>query len=184
MTLIKDEPPPVDLVDHLEPLVMVPYVEGMLHEETVEAVRASGYPSTLWPIDRADPYQYGGLFAHWWALSGDLVIVEQDIVPPPDAIKKMVECEHVWCSHNYSCDNPVPAYGLGLCKFQHGIRMITPTLGEQAARNYRGVARQMPWAQLNERIITLMNHWGIKVHLHEPEATHLHVYETADVAAG
>lgn len=184
MTLIKGGPPPVVPLKRVEPLVMVPYVEGMLHEETVNAVRGSGLPYALWPLDRGDPFAYAGLFAQWWTTPGTLVVVEQDIVAPFGGIHDMVECPHAWCSFTYDCNTEVPAYGLGLCKFEWGMREMFPTLGEQAARSYKGVARAMRWTSLNERIITLMNHFGMAVHLHGPAATHLHDYGSGDADAG
>lgn len=180
MALLKGDPPLIELGENDEPLIMVPYVHGMLHEETVEAVRAAGYPYALWPIDHTDPFAYGALFAQWWATPGHLVVVEQDMVPPPGSIEKLIACEHVWCSHTYSCDTQVPAYGLGLCKFSRSVKDTYPTLGEQAARSYTGRARGMHWLSLNERIIGLMLHWGFTVHLHDPEAGHLHDYGDAD----
>lgn len=184
MTLIKDGPPAQPRSERFEPLVLVPYVHGMLHEETVAVIAASGYPYTLWPLNPDDPYAYGALFAEWWVKPGDLIIVEQDIVPPPDSIDKMVRCEALWCSHQYHCNTDTPAYGLGLCKFADAAKRYHPTLGEQAARNYLGHARQMHWHGLNERIIALMAHWGHNVHLHDPIAQHLHDYGTSDVSAG
>ena len=184
MTLIQGENRPQPQAERLEPLILVPYVQGMLHEETVQAITDSGYPYTLWPLNRDNPYDYASLFAAWWTKPGDLIIVEQDIVPPAGAIDAMVKCERPWCSHSYYCNNPMPAYGLGLCRFTWAIKQIHPTLGEQAARDFRGNARRMHWMNLNERIIDLMNHWGITVHLHEPFAEHLHDYGTSDVSAG
>ncbi len=184
MTRIMGEPPPLDPLDTLDPIIVVPYIDRMLHEETVESVRQAGYPYALWPLDPDDPFAYATLLAGLWNRGDDLIIVEQDMIVPPGAIKAMIKCEALWCSHTYDCDNDVPAYGLGLCKFSKYVQTIRPSLGEQAARNYRGVARRQHWTTLNERIIYLMEHWGYKVHLHEPEARHLHYYGNSDAAAG
>lgn len=183
MTLIKDQPPPQDMTDQIEPMILVPYVEAMLHAETVDSVRAAGYPYALWPIDRQDPYAYGALLADQWNRGGDLVVVEQDIVVPGGAIDALLKCEHLWCSHLYDCNNEVPSYGLGLCRFTAYVQQRYPSLAEQAARSYLGKARRMRYEALNERIITLMNHWGYRIHLHEPQAEHLHDYGRDDAAA-
>lgn len=184
MTLIKDQPPPTGQSTHPDPLILVPYIDGMLHQETVDSVRASGYPYALWPLAQDDPYAYGALFSQMWNRGHDLIIVEQDMVVPEGAIHSMVFCARPWCSHTYDCDNDVPAYGLGLCRFGPGVQSMWPTLGIQAARDYRGRPDRMRWESLNERIISLMTHWGIGVHLHEPEARHLHYYGNPDAAAG
>lgn len=183
VTLMQGQPPPIELPRMPEPLILIPYTAGKLHDETVDAVRAAGYPYTLWPIDAQDVYAYGALFADFWAKPGDLVIIEQDIVPPAGSITKLIECTYPWCSHYYYCNNPVPAYGLGMCRFTDTIKRRLPSLGEQAARDYRGHARRMHYLNLNERIISLMHHWGVTAHMHDPIAAHLHDYGTGDGAA-
>lgn len=184
MTLIQDKPPETEHPEHMQPMVAVPYIAGMLHQETVDSVAASGYPYTLWQLDRQDPYAYAALFAQLWVTPGTLIIVEQDMVVPPGAIGEMVTCEQLWCSHLYHTGTPVKSYGLGLCRFDRYIKDTYPTLGEQAARDYHGTARRMRYEALNERVIGLMLHWGYQVHLHQPDAGHLHVYEAADGDAG
>lgn len=176
MTLIEGAPPPTDPVNWGAPLIVVPYCEGMLHRETVDSVRAGSYPYVLWQVDRADPYAYGALLAEQWNRGQDLVVVEQDIIVPDGAIDMMVSCTAPWCSHLYYTGTEVPSYGLGLCKFSVAVQSYWPTLAEQAARSYTGKARSMRYEALNERYISLMNHWGYKVHLHEPAALHLHEY--------
>lgn len=177
MTLLQGMPPPPEPSRLAEPLILIPYTQGKLHEETVEAARASGFPYTLWPINAQDVFAYGALFADWWVKPGDLVIIEQDIVPPAGSITALIDCTMPWCSHEYHCNNPVPAYGLGLCKFTDTVKRRLPSLGEQAARDYQGRARKMHYRNLNERIIDLMHHWSISAHIHQPTAAHLHDYE-------
>jgi len=184
VTLLEHPPPDTGESVHPEPFILVPYIDGMLHNETVESVRASGYPYALHALDPEDPYAYAALFADNWGRGSDLIIVEQDMIVPDHAVDEFEHCLEPWCSHTYDCDNEVPAYGLGICRFRYSVQQMWPTLGEQAARDHRGRARRQHWTTLNERIISLMLHWGVKVHLHEPEARHLHYYGTPDAAAG
>src|SRR5579864_2445114 len=47
VTLLEHPPPDTGESVHPEPFILVPYIDGMLHNETVESVRASGYPYAL-----------------------------------------------------------------------------------------------------------------------------------------
>jgi len=163
-----------------DPVIVCCHIPGMLHEETHDRVLTSGIDFRFPEIDPVDPYAYARTFRQWWDGQGTLLWVEQDIVPPPGAFQAMLDCAEPWCSYEYHCNTATPAWGLGLCKFVDWMQIDTPTLGEQASRDYRGFQDRMHYAALNERIQQLADHMGYKVHLHEPRAEHLHDYGRAD----
>jgi hypothetical protein len=156
--------------------IVVPCVAGMLHQETITAVCDTGLSVTFQLIPADDPYAYGRVFASWWNRGQDLIWVEQDMVPDQLFVKRFTACDRPWCTHPYFCDSPVPAYGLGVCRFTSKMQAAVPSLGEQAARDHTLRPYTMHWKALNERVINLGLHFGYKPCLHTPAAGHLHDY--------
>lgn len=157
--------------------IMVPFVQDMLCEGTVAAVRDTGLAIDYVLIDAEVTGGYAQALASRWNLGTDLVVVEQDIVPLAGMIDTLLGCEHPWCSHRYWCGVPQPAYGLGLCRFTADLQKARPSLGPQATSDHRGRRDRMHWIGLNERVISLMEHFGHYAHIHEPMARHLHEYQ-------
>lgn len=157
-------------------LIIVPHVTGMIHQETIEHILVSGRTAKFPLIDKSDPYAYGKLFARYWNAGPDLIIVEQDMVPPYGFCHEFQVCDQPFCTHRYDCHGPEMAYGLGCARFSAQFQAQVPSLGEQAARAYHGRPYSMPWQALNERIIDLCRHFGAHPHFHSPDAGHLHDY--------
>lgn len=78
--------------------VVVPYVVGRLHPETEQW--ANKFGAALHELS-SDHDSYWKALVGWWNLPGDLVVVEQDVVPAVDAVAQMVECPQLWCSSPY-----------------------------------------------------------------------------------
>lgn len=82
-------------------LVVIVHTADGLCVETVDAVREqwSYFELALTPV--GDPFAYAKLLRGLWPYPGELVIVEQDVVPPPDSIRALVECPRDWCTHRH-----------------------------------------------------------------------------------
>jgi hypothetical protein len=158
--------------------IVVPYIPGMLHQETIDVVCGTGLPVTFQIIHEDDPYEYGRVFASWWNRGQDLIWVEQDVAPDGLFARRFQVCDRPWCTHQYPCDTNPFVYGLGVCRFTSKMQATAPGLGEQAAKDHTLRPYTMHWTALNERVITLALHFGFKPHVHAPVAGHLHDYES------
>lgn len=181
VTPYDDRPPDIGI----QPTrVMVPFVDGMLRAETVAALRDTRLMIDYVLIDPEDVGAYSQAFALRWNLGVDLVVIEQDMEPAPGMVAQLGACGKPWCSFPYYCGTATPAYGLGMCKFTAGLQSARPSLGEQAARDHRGLLYSRHWRGLNERIISLMEHFGHYAHLHPETVSHLHEYPVPAVDHG
>jgi len=120
----------------------VPYLEGKLRPETFEwALRHNAELCQLGPTDES----YYWTFRGWWLdpEPGDLVIVEQDIVPPPDALYSFARCPSHWCAcwyelyptteHGKDYSQTIPfGWGLGCTRFSEKLRREHPELADRA----------------------------------------------------
>lgn len=161
--------------------ILAPYIRGMLHTETITHVLVSGREATFVDLDPADPCGYGRLLDRWWNRGTALVVIEQDMVPMYGFMGEFEGCPQPFCSYRYDCNGPTKAYGLGLCRFSAQLQAAHPTLAAQAAGMTAGRTPSTHWRALNERVLSLTEHVGARVHLHKPDAGHLHDY-TREVA--
>lgn len=183
--LLLSEPPRTigpDVADTAR--IIVPYVPGMLHRETVQRVVVSGREFHFIAINPADPYAYGRVFARWWNTGPDLIILEQDMVPAYGWCGDFQGCDKPFCTHYYDCNTAVKAYGLGCARFSAALQSRVPSLGQQAAGGGAGRAPSTPWQALNERILDLCAHFGAPAHIHTQDVGHLHDYGQERADAG
>ena len=156
--------------------MLVPYVDGMLDGRTVSAVLAQAPAARLVPIDPDDPYAYGRTLTRVAAESWDLVVVEQDVVPPPGAIAGLLACPDGWCGHHIDCGNGPADATLGLAKFGRQLLRRHPDLFVRAAGRGKVGPARVPWNALDGWVRHIMRAWGVTWHPHNPEALHLHDY--------
>jgi hypothetical protein len=109
-------------------MIKVPYVPGHLNPRTYSwAVRHGAQLVRLRGTDDA----YHAELCDWWAERGDLVIVEQDILPAPGIVAELEQCEQEWCVSSYpilTTEGEIPwDWGLGCVKFSHALRSREPT---------------------------------------------------------
>lgn len=154
--------------------VVVPYIDGMLRDETTAAVMAWGGSYTFEQLDRTDPHAYAKALVSWWEFGLDLVVVEQDIVPAPGMIQGLLACPQPWCGHAYHVGEGRYAYGLGLCKFNSLLIAERPTAAMLAMRDMNGKFNRIEWPSVNEAIERQVSRFGFTIHLHEPVVEHLH----------
>jgi hypothetical protein len=172
------EPGPYDQMQGPDPIVVVPYVKDMLRGETADAVAAWGGRWCMYPLDPADPYAYGQLLAGLWGRGGDLIIVEQDIVPAPGMIRDLLHCNGLWCSHWYHVGNGVYTTGLGLCKFSASLQQQLPEAGRYATVHPATGGGPVPWQGLDASIERVLSRRAVVQHIHEGKPTHLHYPES------
>lgn len=174
-TNIHDDPTagPVDV------LILVPFVDGMLREQTMAAVHESGLPYLTQPLDRADPYDYAAAFRQWWNLPMDIVIIEQDMWPTAAQISELVNRTEPWITARYHVGDGRYATGLGFCKIRAMVRKAWPDAGVNCSTDPRDSRNLMGWLGLNESVEKHLTRLGVPqtvmgevvAHLHYPEAT-------------
>lgn len=154
--------------------VVVPYVEGMLHDETRRAVLAAGWVTTWHCIDPGDPGAYARLIERLWGHQETFVVVEQDVVPPAGAIGELIDCPHLWCSHCYDDLSYQRVPMLGLAKFCGDLLTGTAEVAATVLRDSARHQELVHWRQLNERLVAHLGARGIHWHRHIPDAAHHH----------
>ena len=156
--------------------MLVPYVDGMLRGDTADAVLAQAPAARLVPIDPDDPYAYGRTLTRVAAESLDLIVVEQDVIPPPGAIAGLLACPDGWCGHRVDCGNGPADATLGLAKFGRQLLRRHPDLFVRAAGRGKVGPCRVPWNALDGWVRHVMRAWGVTWHAHSPDAPHLHDY--------
>lgn len=158
--------------------VVVPYVEGMLHERT-EAWREQ-VGALRWQLDPADDTAYWRLLVGGWQLPDptDLVIVEHDMVPAEGVVDRMLACRRPWCASPYTIGTGTwLADGLGCTKFAARLKTRHPDLMEQVGRIDDDGLPAKNWRRLDTRIARLLRQLGYRPHVHA-RSEHLHDYRT------
>lgn len=110
----------------------------------------------------------------WWAQPGDLVIVEQDMLPAPNVVQEMLKCDHDWCSSPYLIDKKLMInQGLGCVKFSERLRQAHPDMAEMAGEPSGEDEPHGVWWMLDNRLAHHLMKADYQVHEHEP-SVHLH----------
>jgi hypothetical protein len=161
------------------PTILVPFVDGMLRPETRDWAAAQEPYATCYQLERTHTGAYGELLLAHWGAGRDLVVIEQDIVPPELAVERFAACPMPWCTHPYLIQDTLHERVLGCVRFSAKLQQAFPHLMWQAARNYAGLRQASTWWQLNEQISRYLDIQRIPVHPHTPPATHLHDYREA-----
>ena len=174
--------PPGTTILPLTHLVIVPFVEGMLRDETLAALHDSGEAYLTQPLDPADPYHYAACFRDWWNLPMDLIIMEQDMVPTPEQFQRLVGHDAPWVTMPYHVGEGRYTTGLGFCKIAHRLRTSYPMAGVNISTDPRGNGDLVSWASLNEAVERHLTRLGVTPYVLSGTVAHLHYPETADAA--
>lgn len=151
---------------------VVPYVQGMLHDRTRH-----------WMVEhQAAPAEVSGDQGYWmlmataWRDPGDLMVVEQDIVPAAGVVDRMLVCPRPWCSSPYTIGGrQVLTEGLGCTKFAARLKTRHPDLLEQVGRIEDDGVPARDWHRLDTRIAHALRGLGYAPHTHA-QSEHLHDY--------
>lgn len=168
------------VVSHDGRLVIVPYVHGMLREQTDRAVRRHGGPFHFHQLPAGDRTAYARAFAGWWDIPADHMVIEQDMVPTPEMVDDMFRCPEPWCVRPYHIGDGRFAVGLGMCKFSYILKQTFRSAGNLAARNGTTSGQYLDWVALNESVERRLRRWGVLAHVHRPEVEHLHYPKVID----
>lgn len=114
------------------PLVLVPYVSGQLHQDVEDEVRRQAPQAIYCELRAEDDYAYATLLRQAWRAQGDLVVVEQDTVPPPGAIERLLDCHEAWCTHPHRVGSRHQVDTLGLACFRWALRELLQDLADIA----------------------------------------------------
>lgn len=132
----------------------------------LSAVQADlGVPVVHYPTEGADGYWRALELV--WAYPGDIVTVEQDIVPTVDQIAELGDCPQGYCAFDFRLANGVPwsdladGHGFGLAKFSEARR---------AAIVARPAVPHVPWPDT----VPFVHETLKPVHVHRPAVEHHH----------
>jgi hypothetical protein len=81
--------------------VVVPFVHGRLHPDTLKAVQYSGLWCRFVDLDPTDEGAYGRLVRQLWQSQATVIICEHDVVPTQQQLSDLYTCTHDWCGFNY-----------------------------------------------------------------------------------
>jgi len=102
--------------------VALVYVTGKLRPQTLAALEAQWPDFEPWEHDPGDDYSQSDTWRKLWRTDGDLVVVEQDVIPQPGAIQAMFDCPNPWCWAPQWNGTTYVAETVSLVKFGHDFR--------------------------------------------------------------
>jgi hypothetical protein len=163
-------------------IVLVPYVESMLHAETTRLIElhVPAEVDVVWrELDPAQPTAYSRLLVEAWSWDGDLVLVEHDIGIRAGVIEGFESCRQPWCGHPYPIGEQLLVC-LGCTRFTAHLKASLPTLMAEAAavgteQDGGGVPAGV-WQRMDVRIGALLEAHGHQRHPHLPPVQHFHFY--------
>lgn len=154
--------------------VIVPFVEDMLHEDTLAAVQASGVQYSLWQIDPTDEHAYPRLFATLWERAETFVILEHDVVPTVEQLWTIIGCDHDWCSFPYGDYNQHVGPVFGLVRFDRRIMEAHPHLPKSAVHVGSDHPRPVYWWNVDNRVARDLQIRHVPHVFHTPPVLHDH----------
>jgi hypothetical protein len=152
----------------------VPFVDGMLDQDTCRTVTHSGYWYRLCRLKIGDDGAYGRLVRQLWAYGDTFIICEQDVVPTVDQLEAIVDCDHDWCSYSYDDglypDGPM----FGLVKFSSRVLAKHPMAAEVALVVGKRRDQEAEWWRVDALIARDLKIRGVPWFMHEPAVHHVH----------
>jgi hypothetical protein len=156
-------------------VILVPYVAGMLHPETVRLLGEHAPGHGLAEISPADMSAYWRLLAAAWREPGELVVVEHDIGIGPEVVPGFAACPEPYCGHPYNAAGSLLAC-LGCTRFSAALKAAEPDLLEVVGEVTGDGLPARDWRRLDVRISDELKRRGCAVHVHEPAVEHFHEY--------
>ena len=179
-------------------MIVVPFVPGLLRKATYEAVREQVGDEAVFLADPGGGMFYADLLRRLYHQPGDLIIVEQDVIPPPGSLRALEACPGLWCGHRLPFEGKLNYGTLGLAKFSRELKRILPLLfdyalarppylkqmvclkpGEPnafASDNPRDWPSTVGWPWCDMLILRELETRGATWHEHTPPAGHEHDY--------
>lgn len=148
-------------------VVLVPFTALTL--ATQIAVGTEGLPTVYHHCPEED--SYWETLSKWWKTAGGVLVVEQDIVPWPGALKQLSECPNHWCTFPYLSHIGVVGDALGCTKFSSELMLQVPDLFEQMDELGWSDATHS-WRGLDRKLSYVLRRHGLQPHMHEPMVAH------------
>lgn len=155
--------------------IIVPYVHGHLAQETMVAVRSSGYYSRFVDLDPLDLGAYGRLVRQLWRSRSTVIICEHDVVPTREQLTTLHECEHDWCSYSYDGDLYPGGPMFGLVRLSGRMMTEHPHAAEVALITGKRKDLEAVWWQVDALMARDLKIRGVAWHEHSPAVHHAHV---------
>jgi hypothetical protein len=134
------------------------------------AMTMEGLEVTEYKMRVGDYVHYGRTFTGWWKTGKGFIVVEEDVVPWPGAIKQLQECEHDWCCFLFPY-SPIGwdhmtglADGLGCMKFSDKLVRTVACSDEWENRG---------WDELDGAVHETIKIHGQALHVHSPPVAHV-----------
>lgn len=154
--------------------VVVPFVHGMLNEDTCRTVAYSGYWHRFCDLDPLDEGAYGRLVRDLWGRQTSFVICEQDVIPTVDQLETIVECGHDWCSYSYDDGMYPDGPMFGLVKFSGRVMREHPHAAEVALVIGKRRDTEAEWWRVDALMARDLKIRGVPWFMHEPAVHHVH----------
>ena len=154
--------------------VCVPYVKGMLRDETHREVLRQRRRAVFVELPASSPTAYAKLLIERITPERTAIIVEHDVIPPPHALDNLARCQHAWCTHPMRHGGVRKDDLLGLAAFKPWLFTLRPRWVECALLGGLGSYRWPHWRSLDTLVARYLRHHGVHPHVHRPDAVHLH----------
>jgi len=115
-----------------EPTVVMVYVEDGLEQAAWEELQRQWVHAQLRLTTRRDRYAYADTIRMLWPAPGELVVVEQDVIPPAGSIWALLNCTARWCTHRAWTGHRFHDDTLQLARFSPALRQDLPWLADAA----------------------------------------------------
>lgn len=158
--------------------IVVPYVEGMIHDETIEALNRSTFHYELVKLPLLDEYAYGRAFQEWWSDGRAFCIVEHDMVPSWEQLAALARCPELRCAVPYAYMGKVIDQGLGCTRFSQELIRDHPYAADQSVVCGTRPQRKAKWNQIDMGIYSYLKIVGVPIHRHDEVGLceHLHTW--------
>lgn len=102
--------------------IVLPYVQGMLHQDTLDLAQRSGYLTQHARLPATDTGAYARLMIRLWRTQETVIILEQDTTVPRAWLDHMIWCPSPWCTVPHDATG-VPSLDLLGCTKLHETMM-------------------------------------------------------------
>jgi len=133
----------------VQPNVVCVFTEQGPCSQTEAAIQLQWPATTYITTHTTDPFAYGSVLRHLWRQRGELVVIEQDVVPPPGSIHRMLTCARGVCTMPIRLHNSVSSLTFGMIHFGAAFRVKFPDALDTlyAAEDHRYYVRR-GWTDL------------------------------------
>lgn len=156
------------------PTIALMFVPGELGAATLQATEGVHRLIRRCPTPRSQPTSYARHLVTLWALRGDLILLEQDKVPPPDWVTQFSQCGRGICTFPYMSNGVLITEGFGCIRFSSTLKALHPDAIKRALGISGGAPRWPTYRQLDTRIHAWFSAYGVVRHIHTPNAEHQH----------